>query len=131
MTRITATIALVWGLMLLPAAPAGAQEKRPKERGANLATDNLRRLAPRGRRVLLKTDPTQPMFDRYDRLLAYPRLPNGRQLNESQITRVWAKVLVVGQRFQQYGSFKRAARRASRADRGAWGLCRGMQVRQP
>jgi endonuclease YncB( thermonuclease family) len=41
-------------------------EKRPKECGANLATDNLRRLAPRGRRVLLKTDPTQPMFDRFD-----------------------------------------------------------------
>src|SRR5687767_9651923 len=34
-------------------------EKRPKECGANLATDNRRRLAPRGRRVLLKTGPTQ------------------------------------------------------------------------
>lgn len=39
-------------------------EFRPKECGAQLATDNARRLAPRGRRVLLKTDPTQPMFDR-------------------------------------------------------------------
>lgn len=38
-------------------------EKRPKECGSNLATENARRLAPRGRRVLLKTDPTQPMFD--------------------------------------------------------------------
>lgn len=45
-------------------------ERSPKECGANLATDNARRLAPRGRRVLLKTDPTQPLFDRFDRLLA-------------------------------------------------------------
>jgi endonuclease YncB( thermonuclease family) len=55
-----------------------APERRPKECGANLSAENARRLAPRGRRVLLKTDPTQPMFDRYDRLLAYVRLPSGR-----------------------------------------------------
>jgi hypothetical protein len=35
--------------------------------------------------VLLKTDPTQPMFDRFDRLLAYVRLPSGRQLNRPQV----------------------------------------------
>jgi micrococcal nuclease len=103
-------------------------EKRPEECGANLATDNLRRLAPRGRRLLLKTDPTQPLFDRFDRLLAYARLPNGRQLNKSQVTHGWAKVLVVGRRFQQYASFKRAARRANRQGRGAWGICGGMHI---
>jgi endonuclease YncB( thermonuclease family) len=66
-------------------------ERSPKECGANLATENARRLAPRGRRVLLKTDPTQPMFDRFDRLLAYVRLPNGRQLNRAQLAQGWAK----------------------------------------
>jgi endonuclease YncB( thermonuclease family) len=50
--------------------------------------------------VLLKTDPTQPMFDRFGRLLAYVRLPSGRQLNRAQIAAGWAKVLVVGRRFQ-------------------------------
>jgi micrococcal nuclease len=104
-------------------------EKRPKECGANPAADNARSLAPRGRRVLLKTDPTQPTFDRYDRLLAYVRLPGGRQLNRAQIADGWAKVLVVGRRFQQYGTFMRTARRAKRQNAGAWGLCGGMHVR--
>jgi endonuclease YncB( thermonuclease family) len=105
-------------------------ERRPKECGANLSTSRARRLAPRGRRVLLKTDPTQATFDRYDRLLAYVRLANGRQLNKAQIAGGWAKVYVVGRRFQQHGSFKRAAERAKRLDRGAWGLCGGMHVRE-
>jgi endonuclease YncB( thermonuclease family) len=104
-------------------------EFRPKECGATLATENARRLAPRGRRVLLKTDPTQPMFDRFDRLLAYVRLPSGRQLNRAQIAAGWAKVLVVGRRFQQYAEYKRLARRAKRQGRGAWGICGGMHVR--
>jgi endonuclease YncB( thermonuclease family) len=105
-------------------------EKIPRECGSDLATENARRLAPRGRRVLLKTDPTQPLFDRFDRLLAYAKLRNGPQLNKAQITRGWAKVLVVGRRFQQYGSYKRAARRAKNQARGAWGLCGGMHIRE-
>jgi endonuclease YncB( thermonuclease family) len=104
-------------------------ERSPKECGSDLATRSARRLAPRGRRVLLKTDPTQPLFDRFDRLLAYATLRNGPQLNKAQIVAGWAKVFVVGRRFQQHASFKRAARRASRQGRGAWGLCGGMHVR--
>jgi micrococcal nuclease len=103
-------------------------EMRPKECGADLATRSAQRLAPRGRRVLLKTDPTQATFDRYDRLLAYVRLPSGRQINKAQVARGWAKVYVVGRRFQQYDSFKRAARRAKQLDSGAWGMCGGMHV---
>jgi endonuclease YncB( thermonuclease family) len=103
-------------------------EKRPSECGSNLATENAQRLAPRGRRVLLKTDPTQPMFDRYDRLLAYVRLPSGRQLNRSQVAAGWAKVLVVGRRFQQYAEYKRYPSRAKREGLGAWGICGGMHV---
>lgn len=105
-------------------------ERSPKECGSDLATRSARRLAPRGRRVALKTDPTQPLFDRFDRLLAYAKLRGGPQLNKAQIARGWAKVFVVGRRFQQHGSFKRAARRASRQGRGAWGLCGGMHVRE-
>lgn len=105
-------------------------ERRPQECGADLATRSARRLAPRGRRVLLKTDPTQATFDRYDRLLAYVRLSSGRQLNKAQVASGWAKVYVVGRQFQQYGSFKRAARRAKQLDRGAWGVCGGMHVRE-
>jgi Staphylococcal nuclease homologue len=104
-------------------------EFRPKECGSSLATENARRLAPQGRRVLLKTDPTQPMFDRYDRLLAYVRLPSGRQLNRAQVAAGWAKVRMVGRRFQQYSEYKRYARRAKRQGRGAWGICGGCTSR--
>jgi endonuclease YncB( thermonuclease family) len=79
--------------------------------------------------VLLKTDSTERLFDRFDRLLAYLRLPTGRQLNKTQISRGWAKVLVVRRRFQQYGSFKRTASRAKQQGRRAWGVCGGMDVR--
>ena len=106
-------------------------ERRPKECGADLATRSAQRLAPRGRKVLLKTDPTQATFDRYDRLLAYVRLSSGRQLNKAQVARGWAKVYVIGRQFQQYDSFKRAARRAKQADKGAWGVCGGIHVREP
>jgi endonuclease YncB( thermonuclease family) len=105
-------------------------ERSPKECGSDLATRSARGLAPRGRRVLLKTDPSQPTFDRFDRLLAYVKLRGGPQLNKAQVSRGWAKVFVVGKRFQQHASFKRAARRAKRQDRGAWGLCGGMHVRE-
>lgn len=84
-------------------------ERRPKECGANLATRRARTLAPRGRMVLLKTDPTQATFDRYDQLLAYVRRPSGRQLNPAQVAGGWAKVYVVGRRFQQCGTFTRTA----------------------
>src|SRR5918992_2693658 len=100
-------------------------ERSPKECGADRASDSARRLAPRGRRVLLKTDPTQPLFDRFDRLLAYAKLRNGPQLNKAQVTRGWAKVLVVGRRFQQYGSFKRAARRANNGGAARGGYAAG------
>src|SRR5918992_1278476 len=100
-------------------------ERSPKECGADLATRSARRLAPRGRRVLLKTDPTQPLFDRFDRLLAYVKLRNGPQLNKAQVTRGWAKVSVLGRRLQPYGSFKRAARRANNGGAARGGYAAG------
>lgn len=105
-------------------------EHSPGACGADLATRRARRMAPRGRRVLLRTDPTQPLFDRFDRLLAYVELRNGPQMNKNQIVAGFADVLVVGRRFQQFHSFKRAERRAERQGRGVWGVCGGMHVRR-
>jgi endonuclease YncB( thermonuclease family) len=102
----------------------------PKECGSGQATRSARRLAPRGKRVVLKTDPTQPRFDRYDRLLAYVKLQNGPQLNMAQVTRGWANAFAVGHRSQQYGSYQRATQRAKARERGAWGECGGMHVRK-
>jgi len=54
--------------------------------------ENLRRLAPRGRRLLLRTDP--PSRSSIGSTACSPTPAYGRQL-KSQITRAWAKVLVV------------------------------------
>jgi len=51
----------------------------------------------KGRRVKLKTDPTQDARDRYQRLLAYARVTGGPQLNRTQVARGWAKVYVYRQ----------------------------------
>ena len=42
-----------------------------RECGAGRASRSMGRLAPVGARVTLVTDPSQPLYDRYDRLLAY------------------------------------------------------------
>jgi endonuclease YncB( thermonuclease family) len=96
----------------------------PVECGGLNATASLKRLAE-GRRMLLRTDPTQDTFDRYDRLLAYAKLRSGLDAATAQLRRGWAKVYVFGRPFQHVTGFRRAAKAAQRADRGVWGRCFG------
>jgi endonuclease YncB( thermonuclease family) len=97
------------------------------ECGARRASASMDRLAAAGTRVTLVTDPTQDLFDRYGRLLAYvQRRRDNRDLNRAQVARGWAKVYVYGGNpFRRVRSYRRAARAASAADRGVWGLCGG------
>jgi endonuclease YncB( thermonuclease family) len=79
-----------------------------------------------GRRVTLRTDPTQATFDRYDRLLAYVTTRAGVNLGARQVADGWAKVYVFGGKpFQQVDRFMRAERRARARGRGVWSLCGG------
>jgi endonuclease YncB( thermonuclease family) len=95
------------------------------ECGGRRASAHLKRLAT-GRRVLLRTDPTQDTFDRYDRLLAYAKLRGGPDLGISQLRVGWARVYVYGGRpFRRVRAYRRAQRSARRADRGVWGRCGG------
>jgi endonuclease YncB( thermonuclease family) len=97
-----------------------------RECGASRASGSLRRRAPARTRVTLITDPTQGLFDRYDRLLAYVIRKRGREdLGRTQIAGGWARVLVVGRGFRRIGAYRRLQRRANRRDRGVWGLCDG------
>jgi endonuclease YncB( thermonuclease family) len=79
----------------------------------------------RGRRVVLVTDPSQGLFDRYRRLLAYVTIRERQTLNGFQLTRGWAKVYVFRKPFARISGFRTAQRRARRAHRGVWGLCGG------
>lgn len=96
------------------------------ECGGRQASRSMKRLAPPGRRVRVKGDPTQDRRDSFGRLLAYVKTRNGPQLNIAQVRRGWAKVFVFeGNPFRQTASFRRAARSAKRARRGVWGRCGG------
>jgi endonuclease YncB( thermonuclease family) len=114
----------------------------PVECGGPQATSNLYRLAFRrsrdtdgdglrdrgsqGRRVVLRTDPTQDTFDRYGRLLAYVTASGRGSLQKRQLRAGWARVYVYGGTpFSQVRAFRRAERHARDAHRGIWSSCRG------
>jgi endonuclease YncB( thermonuclease family) len=79
-----------------------------------------------GRSVVLRTDPSQDLFDRYDRLVAYVTTRSGVSLAKRQLSSGWAEVYVYGGKpFVQVRSFRRAERRARSADRGVWDECGG------
>jgi micrococcal nuclease len=98
----------------------------PIECGGPEASANMRRLAPPGTAVTLETDPSQDRIDRYGRLLAYVRLPDGRLAEEAQLAAGWAVVYVfAGNPVARDAAFRRA-QAAARADRrGVWGRCGG------
>ncbi len=105
-----------------------APRRRPAECAATSATRKLKRLTfkgRRGRRVTLITDPTQPLRDRRGRLLAYVKRLDGANLGLRQLRAGWARLLVGKERFQLFDRFRATQRRARRARRGAWRLCRG------
>jgi hypothetical protein len=76
--------------------------------------------------VVLRTDPTQDAFDRYDRLLAYATRRDGKQLQIAQLRAGWAEVYVyAGKPFRRVRAFRRAQRSAREAGRSVWGECAG------
>jgi endonuclease YncB( thermonuclease family) len=97
-----------------------------RECGSAGASRSMRHLAPAGVRVLLVTDPTQDLYDRYGRLLAYViRRSNGRDLGRTQVAGGWAKVYVFDRPFKRVHRYRRSARRARGSGRGVWGRCSG------
>lgn len=95
------------------------------ECGARDASAYMERIAWPGRRVTLRTDPTQDLFDRYGRLLAYVDTSRG-SLQSKMLTTGWAKVYVYGGKpFQRVDGFRKSASQAKRQGRGVWGQCNG------
>jgi micrococcal nuclease len=98
----------------------------PIECGGPEASANMRKLAPAGTRVVLEPDPSQDRVDRYGRLLAYVRLPDGRLAEEAQLAAGWATVYVYAERpVSRDGAFRRAQAAARAARRGVWARCGG------
>jgi micrococcal nuclease len=85
-----------------------------------------------GRRVTLTTDPTQDVFDRCGRLLAYVTTRAGTSLQLSQLRRGWARIYVYGGRpFRRASSIRHAEVLAASAGRGVWRRCGGDVHRAP
>ena len=98
----------------------------PVECGGREASASMARLAPRGARVTLATDPTQDRVDRYGRLLAYVFLANGRLLEDEQLRSGWAMVYVFhGNPVERITEFRREEGRAESERRGVWAECGG------
>ena len=102
----------------------------PIECGGPQASAQMQRLAflgERRRRVWLTTDPTQALFDRYRRLLAYVNArDSGSDIGRLLIRAGWAKVYVFnGVPFRRISAYRESSKRARRARAGVFGHCRG------
>ncbi|MBJ7457545.1 MAG: thermonuclease family protein, partial [Thermoleophilaceae bacterium] len=87
--------------------------------------DGIYDAGKKGRKVTLKTDPTQDKTDKYGRLLAYVTR-NGTNFARNQITNGWGMVYVYNNvPFKQVSAFQAVEARAKSAGRGVWGECDG------
>ena len=93
------------------------------ECGGPAASRSAKRMLPRGTRVLLLSDPSQDLKDRYGRLLRY--VHKGKtDVNLKQVVRGHARVYVYNSNpFKRVKSYRGAQRTAKRLDRGMWGHC--------
>lgn len=92
------------------------------ERGeclARSATRQTRRLAL-GRRIALRSDPSQPERDRFGRRLAYVRLPDGRDLGFELIATGVARAYVVGDPFERLDIYRQAEILGRRLSASIW-----------
>jgi endonuclease YncB( thermonuclease family) len=94
------------------------------ECGGPAASRSMKRLLPRGTKVVLVSDPTQDKVDRYGRLLRYV-MKAGKDVNRAQVERGLATVYVYnGNPFKRVGAYRTSQRRAKLAPRGIWRTCR-------
>lgn len=94
--------------------------------GFGPASRSLAKMAPRGTRVRLVSDPTQDLKDRYGRLLRYVvKAASKRDLNRAQVAKGWARVYVYRHNpFERVAPYRRAQKVAKAESLGIWGLCR-------
>ena len=73
-----------------------------------------------GQSVSLETDPSQDTHDKYGRLLAYARLPDGTFFNEHMIAAGFAHEYTYHVPYKYQARFKAAEKTAREAEQGLW-----------
>ena len=91
------------------------------------ASRAARRLAL-GQSVVLETDATQARRDAYGRLLAYVRLPHGRDLGRELLAAGLARVYVYERPFERVDAYRDAERAGRAAAASIWRRCADLTV---
>ncbi|WP_181312450.1 thermonuclease family protein [Nocardioides campestrisoli] len=95
-----------------------------EECGGPEASDSMKGMLPRRTRVLLISDPTQDLQDRYGRILRYVMKKGKLDVGRRQVYKGHAEVYIFQNNpFQRTKVYKKAERQAKTADRGMWGYC--------
>lgn len=87
----------------------------------------------KGVRVKLRTDRTQKIFDRFDRLLAYIDVPAGARgpgipaydISQAVIFLGYSRVYTFKRRVHRYDDYRDVQQQAKAAGRGVWSQCGG------
>ncbi|MEV7428308.1 thermonuclease family protein [Nocardioides sp. NPDC092400] len=91
--------------------------------GGRAASKSAEKILPRGTRVLLVSDPTQDLKDRYGRLLRYV-MKQKVDVNRLQVKRGHTRVYVYGARpFRRVATYRASQAAAKNAELGFWGAC--------
>jgi len=94
-----------------------------KECGGPAASRAAKRMLPRGTRVLLVSDRSQHLKDRYGRLLRY--VQKGRMdVGRNQLKQGHATVYVFDKPFKRVQSYRAGQAAAKRQNKGIWKHCR-------
>lgn len=94
-----------------------------KECGGPAASRAARKMLPRGTRVLLVSDRSQHLKDRYGRLLRY--VQKGRMdVGRNQLKQGHARVYVFDKPFKRVKSYRASQASAKRQNKGIWKHCR-------
>lgn len=93
-----------------------------KECGGPAASQAAKKMLPVGTRVLLISDNTQDLKDRYGRILRYV-IKGQLDVGRNQLNQGHAEVYVFDKPFKRVDSYRAAQRKAKQADKGIWGNC--------
>lgn len=103
-------------------APESNGPYRDRECYGPEASDQLKELLPLGSVVIIETDPSQDLYDRYDRLLGYVILGEVN-INEAMIKLGAAKEYTYDKPYRYQQNFRSAEREAEIEGLGLWSVC--------